>query len=331
MIKDKISSRRMLLKQGKEIANRVIKNYEIEGHITIKLIGVSDNITYRIDTDLGERYLLRLHQDKLLNKNQIISELTWLEYLQERDVVVPQGVKNIHNCYVTEFETELKDTKQPCSLMKWVEGRLRQEGIQHTHLFKVGSMMAKLHNSSSEFKPDHLFVRPTWGKESIKRDIEKLEKYCDDLMSKEDFAIFQKGVEKISVEIDEMEKTHHTFGIIHGDLHMGNVVFHKGLPRVIDFGRCGYGFYQYDIAQTLLGIAPSQRRSFIEGYESIRKLPGNHQDCLETFFIMACIENISFHSSNPQEKEDLIRKSPFIAKLIKLYLSGEGFLYGRSK
>ncbi|WP_308460917.1 phosphotransferase [Brevibacillus formosus] len=40
-------------------------------------------------------------------------------------------------------------------------------------------------------------------------------------------------------------KNRNHYGIIHGDLHQGNIVFHNGDPRPIDFGRCGFGYYLY--------------------------------------------------------------------------------------
>ncbi|MED1958767.1 phosphotransferase [Brevibacillus formosus] len=70
-------------------------------------------------------------------------------------------------------------------------------------------------------------------------------------------------------------KNRNHYGIIHGDLYQGNIIFHNGDPRSIDFGRCGFGYYLYDIAHTILGLYPSQRELVIKGYESLRKLEGD--------------------------------------------------------
>src|SRR4029450_890805 len=40
-------------------------------------------------------------------------------------------------------------------------------------------------------------------------------------------------------------------GLIHGDLHHKNVLFHRGEARAIDFDDCGWGFHLYDLAVTL--------------------------------------------------------------------------------
>ncbi|MBO9610117.1 MAG: phosphotransferase [Paenibacillaceae bacterium] len=60
--------------------------------------------------------------------------------------------------------------------------------------------------------------------------------------------------------------------MIHADLHIGNVVFRDNEPYPIDFGRCGFGYYLYDIAQSIMGLYPSQRTSFIVGYKGNRHM-----------------------------------------------------------
>lgn len=42
-----------------------------------------------------------------------------------------------------------------------------------------------------------------------------------------------------------------TFGLIHADLHLDNVLFAGGEARPIDFDDCGLGHWLYDIAVTL--------------------------------------------------------------------------------
>jgi Ser/Thr protein kinase RdoA (MazF antagonist) len=80
-----------------------------------------------------------------------------------------------------------------------------------------------------------------------------------------------------------------TFGLIHGDLHQENYLFHQGQVRAIDFDDCGYGHYVYDIAVTLLNVrgrdsTPLLRESFLAGYRSIRPLSTEHEEYVDTFF-----------------------------------------------
>src|SRR5262249_44276786 len=74
----------------------------------------------------------------------------------------------------------------------------------------------------------------------------------------------------------------------HGDLHQWNYLFHEGEVRAIDFDDCGYGHYLYDMAVTLFNVrwkasAPLLRASFLAGYRSIRPLPAEYEQYLDTF------------------------------------------------
>lgn len=110
-------------------------------------------------------------------------------------------------------------------------------------------------------------------------------------------------------------------------MHWENIVHNNGEPRAIDFGRCGFGFYLYDIAQSLLGQLPQGRKAFVNGYASQRPLPDDYEDVLQTFFIMAVIENVSFHSDNPEELEHLKSMKNYLMKVTNRYLKGESFLF----
>ena len=187
--------------------------------------------------------------------------------------------------------------------------------------------MAKLHNKSILFKPSNEFVRPILGENSIREALDKLHKYYLSFMSQLEFEIIIKAVDKICKCINSLTKTIDTFGVIHADLHWGNIIYCKGEPRAIDFGRCGFGFYLYDIAHTLVGLGPQYRRAFVDGYTNQRKLPTNYQGIIECFFIMTCVENISFHSDNPKELEELKSQHPYMMKLIDNYIEDKPFLF----
>jgi aminoglycoside phosphotransferase (APT) family kinase protein len=54
--------------------------------------------------------------------------------------------------------------------------------------------------------------------------------------------------------LQELGKDSNVFGIIHRDLHLNNILFHDGEAYVIDFEVCGWGYYLFDVAVTLLSL-----------------------------------------------------------------------------
>lgn len=131
---------------------------------------------------------------------------------------------------------------------------------------------------------------------------------------------YQIASHKILTQLAVLDQNPQQYGIIHGDLHMDNIVFNDEQPNPIDFGRCGYGYYLYDIAHTILGLFPAQRLEFIRGYESVRIPPTDYVEILESFFIMCMIENYSHHSSDPREASGLIDEQPYAQACIREYL-----------
>lgn len=126
-----------------------------------------------------------------------------------------------------------------------------------------------------------------------------------------------------------MEQQENTYGLIHGNFHLGNVVFNGGEPRPIDFGRCGYGYYLYDMAGALVGLGVKQRERFVAGYESVKKLPSGYMQQLECFFIMFMIENYCHHAANPEEAENLTSEQMFACAYLQAFLQDSSFLFRR--
>jgi Ser/Thr protein kinase RdoA (MazF antagonist) len=318
-----VNEEKQALIQWKAAANLSLEKYDIKVR-KITFIQISDHVTYRIDTDSNERYLLRVHINEL-NNNEIMSELLYLDFLTSNGFDTPRGIKNKTGKYITEVE--VGGTLVNCTLMKWVEGRFIHKELKPNHVHCAGELMAKLHNKSMDFKPNEEFARPIWGEKSLREAGDKLGNYYLAFMSQNEYELMQKAVDKICNCINLLDETVDTFGVIHADLHWGNIIYHKGQPRAIDFGRSGFGFHLYDIAQSLVGLVPKDRRVFIDGYMVQRELPRGYQYIIECFFIMACIENISFHSNNPKELEDLKRQRPYVMRLVGNYLEDKSFLF----
>ena len=58
----------------------------------------------------------------------------------------------------------------------------------------------------------------------------------------------------------------------------------------------------------------SLHRAFLEGYQSLRPLPGGHQRLIEGFFIGSIVGTFSYWVVSPQAQERLATKVPQIAR-----------------
>lgn len=325
---DTDNDRQSLLSRARKVALSALQQYDLEWEC-IRFIQLSDTITYKIETTANKSYLLRIHSDRL-SKEEILSELTWLQALNTSDVLtVPQGLASSAGPYVLEIKTDEEYRSPYVTIMQWVDGDHASEIITDSHAYNMGVMMGHLHKAAEGFAPPTAFVRPMWGKDSFKNEMSKLEKYYANFLSEKAWKSYQTAADKIISQIEVMQQNHHNYGLIHGDMHSGNIVFNNDLPYPIDFGRCGYGYYLYDMASTLLELGPKHRLLLIQGYESVKKLDPEYARHLECFFIMVMIGNYCHHSSDPRETAGLIDEQPYAQAYIRKYLDDTPFLFDR--
>lgn len=312
--------------RAKKVALSALQQYDLEWE-HIHFIQLSDTITYKIETSTAECYLLRIHSDRL-SKEEILSELAWLQVLNKSDDLnVPEGLESLNGSYVLEIETEEGYRHPYVTIMRWVEGERASGQFTDCCVYNMGVMMGKLHEAGVGFVPPSDFVRPTWGADSFRIDMAKLERNYTCFLSEEAWKSYQAAAEKIVAEMAVMDRSGDNYGLIHADLHSGNIVFQEESPSPIDFGRCGYGYFLFDMAGALLELYPKHRWMYIQGYESVRKLKADYIRNLECFFVMFMIGNYCHHASDPRETSGLIEEQPYAQAYIRDYLNDTRFLF----
>ncbi|GBF76805.1 hypothetical protein PA598K_05297 [Paenibacillus sp. 598K] len=318
--------RRALLARARQGALKALQAFDVEWK-GIQFIQLSDTITYKIECDTAPHYLLRIHSDRL-SREEIRSELLWLQSLNaSQELNVPEGIVNREGLDILEIETEAGYKSPYVTMMRWVEGEHVQGELTDRSAYNMGVLMAKLHAAARTFTPPSEFARPNWGLDSFYREIAKLEQYYERFLSDEGWMLYQAAIRKVMSELAAMQPNEHNYGLIHADLHLGNVVFQEEEPYPIDFGRCGYGYYLYDLAGAVLELWPKHRWFFIQGYKSIRRLESDYAQQLPCFLIMFMIENYCHHASNPREAASLIEEQKYAQAYIKAYLNNKPFLF----
>jgi Ser/Thr protein kinase RdoA (MazF antagonist) len=324
-----------------EIAQAVLAYYNLP-NAQLTFLGQSQNTTFRVETPRGETFLLRLHsgveaisdgsQDVWREPSVIQSELLWLNAIaHDTELTVPQPVQNRWGEWVTSFSSEEFVASISCSLLRWVEGKHLESEPTTQQVRQLGKLMAKLHQHSSHWLLPSGFSRPAHDVEQLKSATAQLGVLVqDEIISVEDYQVFQKAAVQVQEFMPSLQQTRDTWGLIHADLHQGNYVLHGEEVRPIDFSRCGFGFYLYDIGQSVGDIEASLRLHFFEGYTSIQALPVDYQSIVEAFFIGATVENFAFLSAKPQEHEWLSRAVPYVVRNhLHSYLHGETFLFSK--
>jgi len=180
---------------------------------------------------------------------------------------------------------ELRAGQRAFALFHYAEGvSLSRESVTIKQSYQMGVAMANLHLAADSFESEY---------ERYKLDLKYLVEEPLRLISEgekraEPSQGIQRGryiVEKLEPISPYIERINNIgtgdgkFGIIHADMHLGNLHFRGDELTVFDFDHCAYGWRAYDLCISY-SLPKAQRASMIKGYESRRPLSSNERDSL---------------------------------------------------
>jgi Ser/Thr protein kinase RdoA (MazF antagonist) len=223
-------------------------------------------------------------------------ELEWLYALsKDTTLIVPQPIKN----KTREFITALSD--RSAILFKWVEGEPVSRHMSLGVAAQIAELMATLHKHTQHYKPVYdatwLNGKDSWWQTRAVTDI-----------GEEKFKELAPTIEGLAKHMSSLQISEH-FGLIHSDLHFGNIIVHEGQTNVIDFDGCALGFYAFDIALTEWEFTDFDNseeltRAFRQSYQ--HKMGQSISRDVDIFRIATCVAFLEwvFTSPNPKVREE---------------------------
>jgi Ser/Thr protein kinase RdoA (MazF antagonist) len=291
------------LRRLRELGRRALADFGLSD-ARMTLINHGENTTYRIDgASIGtkpsrrsylvpDRYVLRIHRSGYQSSESIESELNWIEaLLSEGMVSVPQPLRTINGSLTTTADHPGVDGTRFCSVLCWLKGRSRENDPREQHLYELGRCMARLHNHAAAWPRPSAFTRRHWDSEGLFGDNSGFNLPAEHVWALVPAAYRDAFAEVAAASKDTFStlgRSADVYGLIHADLHLGNVFFSGADVRVFDFDDCGFGHHLYDLVVPLSECMDSENRerllaSLITGYESIRSMPDAHIDHLDSF------------------------------------------------
>ncbi|WP_414561863.1 MULTISPECIES: phosphotransferase enzyme family protein [unclassified Anabaena] len=294
------------------LAIEAVNKYGLENAQLTRMGGAS-NTNFKVDID-SISYLLRLHTSALHDQVAIWSELAWLNSLQsDTPLVISKPIFNLTGELVTSVSVD-DEPETLCTLMSWVEGKIPPtvNTLTDEQLAKVGSLMAQLHIHSQQFRLPAGFKRHTFDEVHFSGRLEALYRVLSNTeLDKNDLNSLQTNANYIINYFAQLERKQDKFGIIHADFHSGNYLLCNEEVYIIDFERCGFGFYLYDLALALMELEEQQQKVFLQGYESVKQLPADYTNLKQVFLCLAYVDNLGFLVANSEELAFVMEELPF--------------------
>jgi Ser/Thr protein kinase RdoA (MazF antagonist) len=290
----------------------------------LEFIRHSDNATFKVEDANSRAYLLRIHLPVTsamgahgADAAAVRSELQWLEALtRDTNLVLQVPERNNTGALVTRIL--LEDTDEPinCTLLGWLDGQpYRRELESEATSGQIGRIMATLHAHASGWELPPGFTRPRRDVAYFENVLSRIRPALEDgRISRSDYDEFETSIGLLVGMMQSLDESRESSGLMHSDAHKGNLLYHDGRIRLIDFSFCAFGNYMFDLAICLSDMAERLQQSFLESYQSVRTLPDDYQRLIEGYFVGSMVGTFSYWVDNPRAQDILARKVPQIAQ-----------------
>lgn len=238
----------------RQLANRAVSNYPIKVK-DIKFIQHGENTTFKIIDSNHKKYLLRIHRNGYHSDKAIGEELDWLLRIERKtNITAPRPIRNIKNKLITKVDLYPWNETRNVTFFRWVEGRQIEKSINESHVKMIAKLTYELHNNTQGLG---VHFRNYWDAKGLagsKPTVGPL-KNLKGITVKEQQILNECRKLIYSKLIKYQKYCPEKMGLIHADLHFGNLFYHEGQINPIDFDDCGHGFHMYDLAVTSSSLA----------------------------------------------------------------------------
>ena len=283
-------------------AREMLAGYGLS-EVEVKCINYEFNATFSVVTGAGDKYALRINVNSTRTLENMHGEIDFVNFIARvPGLKVPRPVANSRDSYISSILHAESGKEVSGILYTWLEGEEIGDEPTHAQLIEVGAAMAKMHQSSRQFKPSQAAQLPTfshwlWGTEDFLLSDKSL-------LTPEQFAAIKSAVEIIEADTRDLFAAN-PIQVIHGDLHGWNLMWHEGELFIFDFDDCGYGIPHQDIAITLYYLdTPEQDAAILQGYRSICELPTYTKAQMSSLLLQRrlVLLNYLYETKNPEHK-----------------------------
>ncbi len=282
------------------------------------LRGGLSGAVWRVEAD-ERQYVLRRHDlaDPGQTIARIASELAWLDALGEQSTVrVPVPVRRADGALAPVAEVAPTGMIGVAwTLVHWVEGATLGRLPDTGEAARTGAMLAGVHQHALRWESPHGFERPSY-------DVRYFARMATDLFARTDGQI-DRSVKAdlraaLPVSLDALGRLmgdDTEVGLIHADVHDGNVVFdaRDGTPGLIDFARFGVGCWALDLAMAMHYLTEDLSIPLAEAYTATFDLSAAGRRALPALRYLAAIENLAILSAIPDEAAFVLAELPDLA------------------
>ena len=288
----------------------------------VRVIHAAHNVTLSVLDHRGRRYAVRVYRSGWRTRTQIDSELAWLRALAtDTEIGAPRPVGD-----AIEVTSDDLDGPRTIAAFSWVDGTdfNRSEtpvGPEHARL--LGRTAALLHAHASAWRPPQGFERPVCRGPGLTGDLAGL----DAIQDPKQRDVVDRALTRCLPAFDRLDAAGSPFGLIHNDLHLGNVRVGRDRARPIDFDDSCLRHHAFDLSVAVDSLehrpaAAATVDALLDGYTSVRPLPDGFEQELRHLLVAREIELVSPYQEDSPLRASSQRWIAAAVKKLELYAAG---------
>lgn len=271
-----------------KVIKESIKKYDVAFE-KVKRLGGFENFIYEYEKD-GFEYVIRYVHSQHRSFELVYAELEFIDYLDKNGANVSTVVHTIDNELLFKVPAQEGYYFTVCVFTKAKGTYVKKDDITENFIEMFGKQVGKLHRLTKAYTPEH------------KRTQFYEEDYIDigvrNLKKKHQFVI-DRAIE-ITEKIKGYSQDKDSYGLIHTDLHFGNMYYDGSELTFFDWDDASYKHFISDIAIIIFytyGMGPDSDkviedktidflRPFMKGYEQENHLDVSWLYKLNDYFML---------------------------------------------
>ena len=266
----------------------------------------------------------RVRPSQRRSQDTLRAQLLWLSAIRhDTGLLVPQPVPTVDGSLVSYVDVGYEDKPwrprllrrvlrrrrdrgtgddlgQYCVLLEWMQGGHKRNDLNPADLSLVGSLVARLHQHAERYTVPEDTAFPRWDWHWPFGESAPLWSKGEAFYSADEMEVLKATAERAREDLRALGESRNVFGLIHGDINLGNLIFCGGTVGIIDFDTCGWGYYLYDLSRLYTALRRHYRNraepllaALLKGYERERPLPNKYERYFETFAAMRMVAKVN--------------------------------------
>lgn len=265
------------------------------------LVKLRENAVFRVAGPDGRPAALRIHRHGYHTDAALESELMWMRALRADGIDVPGIVPTRAGALFATVAVEGVPEPRQVDMLEWLSGEplgTLEQGLSDAvtdvpaAFTQVGALAARLHNHAAAWRRPEGFVRHAWDVDGLTGEAPLWGRFWElEDLSTSQRALIERARAEARRDLLAYGQSPQTYGLIHADFNLDNLILDGGRVRIVDFDDTGFGWHLFDLATISIlfrgqDVFDPIWRSVVEGYRALRAWPDEQFQHMPLFYLV---------------------------------------------